>query len=60
MRDKITRNNKYGLPQAIARPQIKASKSLNLASAEGQQIIKSETKLALKTHMATFKRLADM
>jgi hypothetical protein len=60
MRDKITRNNKYGLPQAIARPHIKASKSLNLAGIEGQQIIKSETRLTLKTHTATFKRLADM
>ncbi len=53
-------SNKYGLPQVQNRPQIKAEKSLCLNGEEGRQIIKSETKLTLKTHEKTFTRLADM
>ena len=53
-------SNKYGLPQVQNRPQIKAEKNLCLNGEEGRQIIKSETKLTLKTHEKTFTRLADM
>lgn len=53
-------SNKYGLPQVQNRPQIKAEKNLCLSGEEGRQIIKSETKLTLKTHEKTFTRLADM
>ena len=55
-----TVSNKYGLPQVQNRPQIKAEKNLCLNGEEGRQIIKSETKLTLKTHEKTFTRLADM
>ncbi len=54
------KTNKYGLPQAEGRPHIRASKRLDLTGAEGKQIIKSETRLTLKEHQNTFKRLADM
>ncbi len=53
-------SNPYGLPEATNRPHIKATKKLNLKGREGQQIVKSETKLTLKTHDKTFKKLADM
>ena len=52
--------NKYGLPQSSKRPHIKASKPLDLSGLEGRQIVKSETKLTLRTHNKTFKKLADM
>ncbi|WP_420591687.1 hypothetical protein [Bacterioplanoides sp.] len=50
----------HGLPKAEKRPHIKASKKLDLSGVEGKQIIKSETKLALRSHKKTFDRLADM
>lgn len=49
----------YGL-ELVERPKVKANKRLDLSGEHGKQIIKSETKLALKTHSRTFKRLADM
>lgn len=49
----------YGV-QSIQRPKIKAKKSIDLSGELGRQIIKSETKLALRTHANTFKKLADM
>ncbi|OOE91690.1 acetyltransferase [Salinivibrio sp. MA351] len=49
----------YGVG-AIQRPKIKAKKSLDLSGVLGRQIVKSETKLALRTHSNTFKKLADM
>jgi hypothetical protein len=49
----------YGVV-AVERPKIKATKQLDLSGEAGQQIVKSETKLALRTHAKTFKRLADM
>ena len=52
--------NPYGLPQASNRPKVKATKKLNLNSEEGKQIIKSETKLVLRTYRKTFEKLADM
>jgi len=55
-----TVSNKYGLPQVQNRPQVKAQKSLCLNGEEGRQIIKSETRLALKDHEKTFDRLANM
>lgn len=56
MNEKI---KKYGVIP-INRPHIKPTKELNLSGASGVQIIKSETKLVLRTHANTFKRLADM
>ena len=49
----------YGVT-AVDRPKIKATKQLDLSGDTGRQIVKSETKLALRTHAKTFKRLADM
>ena len=49
----------YGV-SAVVRPKIKATKSLDLSGVHGQQIVKSETKLALRTHRKTFAKLADM
>ena len=49
----------YGLG-AVNRPKIKATKSLDLSGETGQQIVKSETKLALRTHSKTFEKLAYM
>ena len=50
---------KYGV-KAVQRPRIKATKELDLSGLSGQQIVKSETKLALRTHVQTFKKLAYM
>lgn len=50
---------KYGI-EITKRPKIVATKKLDLTGKQGQQIIKSETKLVLRTHKETFKRLADM
>jgi hypothetical protein len=49
----------YGVV-AVERPKIKATKQLDLTGNAGRQIVKSETKLALRTHAKTFKKLADM
>jgi hypothetical protein len=49
----------YGV-NAITRPKITATKELDLSGIYGQQIVKSETKLALRTHRKTFEKLADM
>lgn len=49
----------YGL-ETVDRPKVKATKSLDLSGKTGQQIIKSETKLALRTHSKTFEKLAYM
>ena len=49
----------YGVP-AVERPKIKATKKLDLTGEYGKQIVLSETKLALRTHQKTFKKLADM
>lgn len=49
----------YGV-NAVERPKIKATKQLDLSGETGRQIVKSETKLALRTHAKTFKKLADM
>lgn len=51
--------SKYGI-SPTNRPKIPATKKLDLTGEQGQQIIKSETKLVLRTHKETFKRLADM
>lgn len=52
--------NAFGLPQAVDRPKVRATKELDLSGREGQQIVKSETKLALVKYAGTFKKLADM
>ncbi|WP_423185321.1 acetyltransferase [Alishewanella sp. d11] len=44
----------------VQRPKIKPKKQLDLTGLEGQQIVLSETKLVLRTHAKTFKKLADM
>ena len=49
----------YGV-RVVERPKIKATKKLDLTGVSGQQIVKSETKLALRTHRKTFEKLADM
>lgn len=49
----------YGV-EIIARPKIKATKRLDLTGEQGRQIVRSETKLALRTHRKTFAKLADM
>lgn len=49
----------YGV-KAVKRPKVKATKSLDLSGSTGQQIVKSETKLALRTHRKTFEKLARM
>jgi len=49
----------YGV-KAVKRPKIAASKKLDLSGESGQQIVKSETKLVLRTHKRTFEKLADM
>lgn len=56
MKNKI---EKYGV-SVVERPTIKVKKSLDLSGKHGQQIIKSETKLVLRTHHKTFRKLADM
>lgn len=48
----------YGVA-SVERPKIKATKQLDLSGETGRQIVKSETKLALRTHAKTFKKLAD-
>ena len=49
----------YGV-KAVKRPKIAANKKLDLSGESGQQIVKSETKLVLRTHKRTFEKLADM
>ncbi|PSU45799.1 acetyltransferase [Photobacterium frigidiphilum] len=49
----------YGV-SSVERPKIKATKKLDLSGDCGQQIVKSESKLALRTHRKTFEKLADM
>ena len=49
----------YGVKK-VKRPHIKATKKLDLNGDIGEQIIKSETKLVLRTHANTFRKLAYM
>ena len=51
--------NTYGV-SLVERPKIKATKKLDLGGDQGKQIVYSETKLVLRTHKNTFKKLADM
>lgn len=51
--------NTYGV-SIVERPKIKATKKLDLGGDLGKQIVYSETKLVLRTHQKTFKKLADM
>ncbi len=50
---------KYGV-KPVERPKIKCKHSFDLSGDQGKQIIKSETKLVLRSHQKTFKKLADM
>jgi len=50
---------KYGV-KSVKRPHIRATKKLDLSGPSGSQTIKFETKLALRTHKNTLKKLADM
>lgn len=54
-----TKLQEYGV-EIVKRPSIPATKKLDLSGEEGRQIVKSETKLALRTHRRTFEKLADM
>ena len=54
-----TKIEKYGV-KAVKRPEIKAAKNLDLTGELGEQIVKSETKLVLRTHRKTFEKLAHM
>ena len=45
---------------AVNRPKVKATKVLDLTGDAGKQIVRSETKLALRTHSKTFEKLAYM
>ncbi len=49
----------YGV-SAVNRPKVKATKVLDLSGDAGKQIVRSETKLALRTHSKTFEKLAYM
>lgn len=50
----------YGL-KPVARPKIPATPRLDLTGATTEKpIIESKTKLVLRSHTQTFKRLADM
>ena len=57
MNDKL---QKYGVAVINNRPKIVATKRLDLTGEMGKQIVKSETKLVLRTHKKTFEKLADM
>lgn len=54
-----TKIEQYGV-KAVIRPKIKATKKLDLSGIEGKQIVRSETKIVLRSHPKTFRRLADM
>lgn len=58
-KDMSEKIKKYGVIP-VERPNIKPTKKLDLSGVYGIQIVKSETKLVLRTHQNTFKRLADM
>lgn len=49
----------YGV-SIVSRPKIRATKKLDLSDDAGRQIVISETKLALRAHKKTFRKLADM
>jgi len=49
----------YGV-KSVQRPKVPARKKLDLSGEFGQQIVKSETKLVLRTHKRTFEKLAYM
>lgn len=50
---------KYGL-KPVSRPKIKLSRELDLSDENGKEIVRSKTKLVLRVHKNTFKKLADM
>lgn len=50
---------KYGVDY-VARPLIKATKTVCLAGENGREIIKVETEKLLKNHKNTFKKLSEM
>lgn len=49
----------YGV-NIVTRPKIKATKKIDLSGDYGRQLVNTETRLALRTHKRTFKKLADM
>lgn len=52
--------NAFGLPQAVQRPHVPATKKLDLSGSEGQQIVRTETEKVLIKYASTFKKLADL
>ncbi|MCR4535487.1 acetyltransferase [Shewanella xiamenensis] len=55
----LNETKKYGVT-IVERPHVKANKKLDLTGGCGKQIVHSETKLVLRTHKNTFRKLADM
>ncbi|GCF90573.1 hypothetical protein SMBr_28170 [Shewanella sp. M-Br] len=55
----LNETKKYGV-NIVERPHVKANKKLDLTGGCGKQIVHSETKLVLRTHKNTFRKLADM
>ena len=51
--------SRYGV-KIVKRPKILATKKLDLSGEQGKQIIKSETKIAMRSHAKTLAKLADM
>ena len=49
----------YGL-KPVKRPKIKVTRELDLSGENGREIIRSKTKLVLRVHKNTFKKLAEM
>ncbi|NRP37562.1 hypothetical protein XMA121_000147 [Marinobacterium sp. xm-a-121] len=49
----------YGL-KPVKRPKIKVTRELDLSDDNGREIIRSKTKLVLRVHKNTFKKLAEM
>ena len=52
--------NQFGLPQAINRPHIPATKQLDLSGLEGQALIKNTTERVIIKFASTLTRLGQM
>ncbi len=52
--------NAFGLPQAINRPHVPATKKFDLSGPEGQQRIKMDIEHLLVKYAKTFEKLAKL
>ena len=52
--------NDFGLPQAINRPYVPATKELDLSGPDGQQRIKMDMEQILVKYAKTFEKLAKL